>query len=809
MKSCEHRAGPSSAPIEALESRQLLAVLPAGFAEVRVATDLLAPTTMRAAPDGRVFVGQQDGVVRVIKNDQLLPTPFADVGSDTLGERGLLGIEFDPQFASNGWVYMYYTVPAQGGASAHNRVSRFTANGDVAVPGSETVIFELPSLVAEFHNSGAMRFGEDGKLYIATGENLEPGHSQAKNDLLGKILRINKDGSIPTDNPFYNENTGNNRAVWAWGLRNPFTIDIQPGSGELFINDVGNDFWEEVNRGVAGANYGWPYTEGFFDPTDPPWWSSLTNPLFAYEHHFDTTGECAITGGAFYNPQTISFPASYLGDYFYADFCAGWIRVLDTSANFNAPVSYDFATGLEWTVGLEVAPDGSLYYMQRGLFMDGVPGEVKPGTVWRIFPATSDTPIISVPPENQRVPLGQGVTFSVTAIGPGPLRYQWQRDGEDIPGATDPTFAIDAVSASDGGDRFRVVVTNDHGTVTSAEAILSVAISHPPEAHIILPLIGQRYRGGEVITYAGEGLDEDDGELPGYRLTWSIDFHHDDHFHPFLQPTAGKRGEVTIPRIGETSSNVFFRVHLTVTDSDGLSDSTYRDIVPRKVKMNFSTSVPGINLSLDGTPRGTPFTITGVVGIKRKISAPLSRSVDGKLWIFDHWSDGKANAHTFNTPTKNTDYVAVYRLNRGSVGTGSGLTGTYYDTASLSQPKLRRTDPAVNFAWGNAAPASGFEMNSWSVRWTGRLQAQFSEATTLLLNSNDGVRLWIDGQLVINDWLNSAPGERSAAVNLTAGRRHTIRLEYRHLTGDAGVQLLWSSASMPKSIVPSSQLHPA
>jgi glucose/arabinose dehydrogenase len=327
------------------------ATLPGGFTETPIASGLSNPTAMAIAPDGRVFVCQQGGQLRVIKDDKLLPTPFLTVSVNPSGERGLLGIAFDPAFDTNHFVYVYYTTST---SPIHNRVGRFTANGDVAVPGSEVPILDLENLGATNHNGGAIHFGIDGKLYVAVGENAVSSNSQTLNNRLGKLLRINADGTIPTDNPFYSTAIGANRAIWALGLRNPFTFSVQPGSGRIFINDVGQSTWEEINDGVAGANYGWPATEG---PTTDP---RFNGPLFAYDRR--NTGECAITGGAFYNPLTQQFPAEYAGTYFYADFCGRWIRRLDP---ITATVS-DFATDISAPVDLQVDDDGSLLYLARG-----------------------------------------------------------------------------------------------------------------------------------------------------------------------------------------------------------------------------------------------------------------------------------------------------------------------------------------------------------------------------------------------------------------------------------------------------------
>jgi glucose/arabinose dehydrogenase len=334
-------------------SRTLGATLPAGFSETQI-SGLSSPTAMDFAPDGRLFVCLQGGQLRVIKNGALLATPFLTVATDATGERGLLGIAFDPNFQTNNFLYVYYTVPS---APQHNRVSRFTANGDVVVPGSETIILELDNLTdATNHNGGAIHFGPDGKLYVAVGENATASNSQMLNNLLGKMLRINSNGTIPTDNPFLANTTGKNQAIWALGLRNPFTFGFLPGSTRMFINDVGQSTFEEINDGIAASNYGWPNTEG---PTSDP---AFRAPLFAYGHGSGATTGCAVTGGTFYNPPIVQFPSTYLGKYFFADLCSGWIRVLDPATN----IATGFATGISQPVDLKVSADGSLYYLSIG-----------------------------------------------------------------------------------------------------------------------------------------------------------------------------------------------------------------------------------------------------------------------------------------------------------------------------------------------------------------------------------------------------------------------------------------------------------
>jgi glucose/arabinose dehydrogenase len=334
------------------------ATLPPNFARSQVVGGLASPTAMEFAPDGRLFVAEQRGTLRVVKSGANLAT-FLDISGrvDSAGERGLLGLAFDPAFSNNHYVYLYYTQRATGTTPAHNRVIRVTARGDRAVAGSKKLILRLDNLSsATNHNGGAIHFGEDGKLYVAVGDNANGENAQSLRNLKGKILRINKDGTIPRDNPFYKRATGRNRAIWALGLRNPFSFAIQPHKGKVFINDVGEQTWEEINQGAAGANYGWPRYEG---PESNP---SYRSPVFAYRQGSTNTTGCAITGGAFYNPTTRQFPRGYLGDYFFADFCSGWIRRLDAATGDVT----GFATGLSSTVDLKVSKGGSLYYLSRG-----------------------------------------------------------------------------------------------------------------------------------------------------------------------------------------------------------------------------------------------------------------------------------------------------------------------------------------------------------------------------------------------------------------------------------------------------------
>lgn len=411
--------------------------LPTNFTETLVINGLNSPTAMQFAPDGRLFIAQQGGALRVVRDGQLLSTPFISLSVNSSGERGLLGIAFDPAFTTNNYVYLYYTTST---SPIRNRVSRFTANGDVAVANSEVILLDLDTLSSAInHNGGAMHFGPDNMLYIATGENANTSLAQNLNSPYGKILRINPaaytpgnpNAMFPNTNPFWQTPTGNphwRNAIWALGLRNPFTFAFQRGTGLMYINDVGS--WgdprrEEINQGAAGANYGWPTTEGVGG-------AGFTGPVYTYGASGTISG-CAITGGTFYNPATPSFPAEYIGDYFFADYCSNWISRYDITTN----TATLFATAIDGsTVDLKVDDAGNLYYLSRStasVRRISYAGPLPPTPTPTATPTANNAPVptITSPAVGTRYNGGDIISFSGTATDAedGALaasRFEWE-----------------------------------------------------------------------------------------------------------------------------------------------------------------------------------------------------------------------------------------------------------------------------------------------------------------------------------------------------------------------------------------------
>jgi len=328
------------------------AELPPGFEESLIGHSLDSPVSMAIAPDGRIFVCEQGGRVRVIEDGHLLAAPFIALPVAVGLEEGMLGVAFDPHFAWNHHVFLFYTSPTP---VRHDVIVRVTASGDTALRSSAVTIFELDPHLQQQHLGGSMRFGRDGMLYVGTGDNDHEQWAQSLRSTFGKILRLRPDGGIPGDNPFAAVATGKFRAIWARGLRNAFSFDIDRRNGRMYVNDVGGGRFEEINEVVAGANYGWPLLEG---PSQDP---QFRGPVHAYDH---ASGGCAITGGAFYAPARPAFPREWIGRYFFADYCSNQIRWIDPA---NPAESHLFSTTwIPGPVDLRVGPDGALYCLVRG-----------------------------------------------------------------------------------------------------------------------------------------------------------------------------------------------------------------------------------------------------------------------------------------------------------------------------------------------------------------------------------------------------------------------------------------------------------
>jgi glucose/arabinose dehydrogenase len=332
------------------------------------------PTDFRFLPDGRVLISEKAGVIKVYNptTDRLQWRRVIKLRTNKVAARGLLGIAVDPNYATNGFIYVSYV-----GADHHERLSRLTVKTNaltgVLTARSEKVLIKGSQTAADDHLGGDIQFGPDGKLYWAVGNNDQyfltlppPGSTypgpdaQDLSSMYGKILRLNPDGTVPTDNPFA-QTPNANPYVYAYGFRNPFRMTFD-GNGQLLVGDVGENTWEEVDLVTAGGNYGWPLAEGpcsGIGTTSCSTPSPYVNPIYAYLH---SSGGSSLTGVLPYTGST--FGPDYQNTIFIADYNQQWIMQLTCTADNSScgnPVMFDAQAGR--TVALRQGPDDNVYQL--------------------------------------------------------------------------------------------------------------------------------------------------------------------------------------------------------------------------------------------------------------------------------------------------------------------------------------------------------------------------------------------------------------------------------------------------------------
>jgi PKD repeat protein len=613
---------------------------------------------------------------------------------NTFFDRGLDGIAVDPGWPRAPYIYLAYSYDPPE-AKGHNpegarvsRVVRVTASGNLNAgdPGSELVLvgtnsrFEFignpdrgdsapytcqnadGSYVRDCvpnegnsHMISQIGFGPDGSLYISSGDGINYNYAnlraQSVDSLAGKILRVNlANGNGYANNPFYNGDPGSNRSkVFALGVRNPWRFTFQPGTGALFVADVGNNKWEEINRVPAGANLGWPCFEGraenAFDPECQPTLSGawpMTHGVYVYPH---TENRGAAIGGDFVRGS--NFPAIYQGAYFYSDFNSATIDYLLFDQQGGA-TSHVFTAPAFAAVQFVFGRDGALYVLYHFN-----------GTLARIrYTGTENSSPVAV------------AQAEVTS-GPPPLEVQFVGSNSHDPDGDRLTLRWDfgdGESTSDHNPKhiytepgvYRAILTVSDLNASRSQSIEIRVGEGAPTAIIDAPGNGSFYAMGDRVNFRGHASDPQDGAIDGRALKWAVYLHHNEHIHSDYFTATGDSGSFVYDDHGD---GVYLELCLTATDSSGLSSQNCVNLLPKETTLTFQSAPSGLPLSYAGSSYTTPFRVRTYQNAQRTIEAPPS--APGNL-TFDGWSDGGGARHSVRVNGEAT-FVATYSDPSGAV----------------------------------------------------------------------------------------------------------------------------------------------
>jgi glucose/arabinose dehydrogenase len=733
--------------------------LPAGFSTVEVAAGLDGPTALAYAPDGRLFVAEKAGRVRVVDADgRLQPDPVIDISGhvNSYWDRGLLSIAVDPQFATNHYLYLLYvneTNAIDPTAAKTSRLTRIqvTADNGVVNPGApETVLLGTASQVpcpppGDFvdclpadgfsHSIGTVRADPDGTLWLGSGDasgfwGADPKavRTYNENSLAGKIIHVGRDGRGLAGHPFCPAETDLDKVctkLYAKGFRNPFRFQLGTGQGPL-VGDVGWNTTEELDVAQPGRSYGWPCYEGSARTASYQDLASCVAqydagpgahqaPAYEYPH---AGSDAAIMAGPRYEAD--QYPAAYRGAWFFADYAKGliWHMTLDAEGHVSGVAQ--FASSFGGGVDLERAPSGDLVYVNFG-------GDAGTGSIQRIvYGNRPPVAHATASPSSGVAPLAVTLGSAGSSDPDGEaLTYEWDFDSDGSADATGPSLAHTYPS----GSHTATLTVRDTRGLADSDTVAVLADESPPTATLLAPAAGSRYRIGRPIVLEGAGTDAQDGTLGDASLHWRITIHHGGHTHVVEADHTGHRISFTPP--GDHDADAYLEFRLTAKDSAGLTSSKVRTMQPETIQLKLESAPPGARLSYGGLELTAPTQRTAAIGFHTTVSAPAELMRGGVRFAFDRWSDGGARLHDIVVPDHDTTLTAGYRDVSTPVSEG-GVLGV--DDSS----RVPRVAPRIQLD-SRVLPASTRRLRGRVLRASGRPRVDVALRS---LRNAAGCRWW-------------------------------------------------------------------
>ncbi len=662
---------------------------------------LTRPTNVAWTPDGRTFVVEKDGLLKVVAPGGSTASLVLDLDTrvNSAHDRGLLGLAVDSQFGQHPYLYLLYTYELNPmtpdstspmvsqllrvGINSASQVTEQTVLMGTytsgVCPAPANTLDCLPSDGLS-HSIGTVRSAPDGTLWVGNGDAASFSYvdpvalrTYDEQSLAGKLMHVDRNGMGLTGHPFCPGDPVLSHActkLHAKGFRNPFRFALRPGGG-ITLGDVGWDQREEVDlisTTAGGLSYGWPCYEGFTQtngykdlPACEAEYAKGPDAHRAPAYDYPHAGSRSVMGGPTYTGT--DYPAAYSGSIFFSDYSGAFIKRL-VPASGGGYTAQDFASG--WAgVALEAGPDQNLTYVSFGTGGNGA------GSVRRIVSTAGNaSPLASIRATPTGGPAPLAVSFDASGSsdpdGDVPLSYSWNF-GDGSPGSA--AVAPSHTYGEAGNYTARLTVTDRRGK--SASATVAITPGNTPPA---VTLTGDSsYRGGETFSLAGAAVDEQDGPLPAGALDWDVRVIHAGHEH--FAATPDGVASIDVDAISDHDADSHYRVILTATDSDGATAEQTAVVNPETTTVRLRSAPAGVPLSWGGKSFAAPRDLTTAIGYHTSVGAPATFDQAGALFDFLKWSDGGSAVHDYTVPPAGGTLTATYADADGRISQSGGQPG--------------------------------------------------------------------------------------------------------------------------------------